>query len=60
MIAADRDPGVVRYRTHGRVHRIFEKNRASGLLQVAGGANEGGLDIRFAELLPDIKFANSD
>ena len=57
LVVADWDAGIVRYkRSDGTIHRLFELDRGSGMLKVGDGAGSSGLNLRLAEMLPEINF----
>ena len=57
LVVADWDSGIVRYKKDdGTVHRLFELDRGSGILKVGDGAVSSGLNLRLAEMLPEINF----
>ena len=57
LVVADWDAGIVRYkRIDGTIHRLFELDRGSGMLKVGDGAGSSGLNLRLAEMLPEINF----
>ena len=57
LVMADWDSGIVRFkRSDGSIHRLFELDRGSGLLKVGDGAVSSGLNLRLAEMLPEINF----
>ena len=57
LVVADWDSGIVRYkRSDGSIHRLFELDRGSGMLKVGDGAVSSGLNLRLAEMLPEINF----
>ena len=56
-MVADWDQGIIRVRAHGKAVRVFERSRATGLIQVSEGVGELNLDIRYAEMLANINFS---
>ena len=57
LVVADWDSGIIRFkRMDGSIHRLFELDRGSGLLKVGDGAISSGLNLRLAEMLPEINF----
>ena len=57
LVVADWDSGIVRFkRDDGSIHLLFELDRGSGLLKVGDGAVSSGLNLRLAEMLPEINF----
>ena len=57
LVVADWDSGIIRFkRMDGSIHRLFELDRGSGLLKVGDGAITSGLNLRLAEMLPEINF----
>ena len=56
-VVADWDSGIVRFRRgDGSIRRLFELDRGSGTLKVGDGAVSSGLNLRLAEMLPEINF----
>ena len=57
LVVADWDSGIIRFkRMDGSIHRLFELDRGSGLIKVGDGAISSGLNLRLAEMLPEINF----
>ena len=57
LVVADWDSGIIRFkRMDGSIHRLFELDRGSGLLKVGDGAITSGLNLRLADMLPEINF----
>ena len=61
LVVADWDSGIIMFqRMDGSIHRLFELDRGSSLIKVGDGAISNGLNLRVAEMLPEINCGEQD